>query len=255
MLRHEGKPCPSIKRFLVTGCARSGTKYMSVVMRRVGLDVPHERMGRDGISSWMLTVDAPEVPVGDSRGGHTFQQTVHIVRNPMRVIESLSIISEPPWNFRGWDFICQHTSCSSRDPLLIRGAVYWLEWNEMAQRRAHVTCRIDDWPSLVRTLTDELQIPTVHNSANIPCDLNTRSFGRLYHRIEELLVQINLQHILNWAKPFFRIFAHAEPVSLNALYGQCPELAERVVAKAEEYGYSCKELREPFLRALPCQFY
>ena len=37
---------------LVTGTGRSGTHYTAVVMQKLGLDIPHEAVGKDGASSW-----------------------------------------------------------------------------------------------------------------------------------------------------------------------------------------------------------
>ena len=39
---------------LITGCARSGTTYISKVLLQGGFEVGHERMMSDGVSSWYL---------------------------------------------------------------------------------------------------------------------------------------------------------------------------------------------------------
>ena len=38
------------KFLLVTGCARSGTRYTALLFSECGLDIQHEKMGKDGIS-------------------------------------------------------------------------------------------------------------------------------------------------------------------------------------------------------------
>ena len=40
-------------RLLVTGSERSGTHYMWAMLQRLGLDVHHEGVGKDGAVSWL----------------------------------------------------------------------------------------------------------------------------------------------------------------------------------------------------------
>jgi hypothetical protein len=47
---------------LIVGHPRCGTGYAADLCGQLGLDVGHEKLGRDGISSWMFAVDAEDNP-------------------------------------------------------------------------------------------------------------------------------------------------------------------------------------------------
>ncbi|MFD1038933.1 hypothetical protein ACFQ3N_11100 [Virgibacillus byunsanensis] len=78
------------KKFLIIGHPRSGTGFMSALMKRHGYDVGHERLGMDGISSWMFAVNERQV-FGDSklrRGDFEFDFIVMNIRHPLHMISS-----------------------------------------------------------------------------------------------------------------------------------------------------------------------
>ena len=77
------------KDILVTGHPRSGTGYMSALMISLGMHVRHERMGKHGTSSWVCAPPKPGmVPYGCSRGDIHFNNLIHVVRHPLKVIAS-----------------------------------------------------------------------------------------------------------------------------------------------------------------------
>ena len=45
------------KRCVIIGTGRSGTAYTSKLLRECGIDVGHEALGKDGVSSWYLTTE------------------------------------------------------------------------------------------------------------------------------------------------------------------------------------------------------
>lgn len=126
------------KRLLITGCGRSGTKYVTHLLRRLGLDVPHERMGADGIASWAMAVDADAVVWGVSPRDYDFEHVFHQVRDPREVIASATTFKP-----RSWDFICAHTPVPADDPVVLRAAKYWYYWNLEAEKIAGWRYRID----------------------------------------------------------------------------------------------------------------
>ena len=75
-------------RLLITGCGRSGTRYTSFALQRLGLDVPHERLGRDGISSWTMAITTEKRPFGPPSSQVSFEQVFHQVRDPIAAIAS-----------------------------------------------------------------------------------------------------------------------------------------------------------------------
>ncbi len=81
---------------VVLGLPRGGTKFMAQALAEFGLDVGHERMGTDGISSWMFAVDDVDLPFGadlyarNSRFVHA-DQTIAVVRSPDEAVFSLQL--------------------------------------------------------------------------------------------------------------------------------------------------------------------
>ena len=74
--------------FVVTGHARSGTKYMSKLLQAYGYDVGHEVVGKDGISSWCWGAPPGPVPYGQEKGEHKYGFLIQVVREPWAVISS-----------------------------------------------------------------------------------------------------------------------------------------------------------------------
>lgn len=124
---------------LITGCGRSGTKYMASLLSAAGLHVGHETMGRDGIASWLLA--AMPAPPGWGPPGECFhfQTVLHQVRQPLAVIASMQTAQ-----LASWRYICEHIPCSLEDPLLFRCATYWREWNLKAESIATWRYRLED---------------------------------------------------------------------------------------------------------------
>lgn len=157
-------------RFAVTGTGRCGTGYMSLVLRRNGVNCGHEnwwtadrkriRAGLDGDSSWMAL---PAVESGDWSG-----PVVHITRHPVAVVRSFVGLGFP-----------DHVSLPYVPELVgmpqPRLAVeHWVRWNERCAAVADLSIRIEDaldrldevGKVVQRTLSVEraAQVPTRHNS-------------------------------------------------------------------------------------------
>lgn len=82
------------KKILVTGHPRSGTGYMSVLLQKYGLDVGHEVMGRDGISSWTFAnLNATKIPRWTKDDAvpsdYDFIHRIHVLRNPVDCVSSI----------------------------------------------------------------------------------------------------------------------------------------------------------------------
>jgi hypothetical protein len=81
---------PGPFRIRAIGHPRCGSSYLAEVLKQLGLDVEHERLGRDGLVSWIHTVDDLEPPFGAPRiNGSAFQNTIAFVRNPLKAIPSI----------------------------------------------------------------------------------------------------------------------------------------------------------------------
>lgn len=224
---------PFSTRVLITGCGRSGTKYASFALQRLGLEVPHEQLGRDGISSWTMAVAAESRPYGPPSSGVSFQHIFHQVREPLATIASCMTL-----NSESWDFICRHVECPPFAPALIMAATYWLLWNKKAEEIATWRYRIEDFHNgAAREICKRMSVSFDRDAINsIPCNFNTRRQGRAVHIFEELFrrggfnVPVRLRATV--AKP-----VHREDVTWESLEKADPVLCARIRAKATEYGY------------------
>lgn len=81
-------------KFVITGHPRSGTGYAAALCRANGLDVGHERLRPDGISSWMWAAGRVDVPWGDPPGaegpGWQDAHCVYLVREPVELVASVA---------------------------------------------------------------------------------------------------------------------------------------------------------------------
>ncbi|NEV65331.1 glycosyltransferase family 25 protein [Thiorhodococcus minor] len=82
------------RTLLITGHPRCGTGYASALCRQMGLDVGHEKAGRDGISSWMFAVEDKNNPwaldlVSSSRLRLAWKYLIMPVRDLGKAAESV----------------------------------------------------------------------------------------------------------------------------------------------------------------------
>lgn len=96
------------RRVLVVGHPRSGTKYTAHLLQKCGLDVHHERLGADGMVSWMAATDLNErPPFGDrtTRRDASWQTCILVVRHPLNVLASA--VHTENTNAKSWAFRLQ----------------------------------------------------------------------------------------------------------------------------------------------------
>jgi hypothetical protein len=80
---------------LITGHPRSGTGYMAALAQACGLDIQHEAIGADGISSWMMAPPVWRVPFHRTfqhrgRNWYRFNKVIEVVRDPLATIASVA---------------------------------------------------------------------------------------------------------------------------------------------------------------------
>jgi hypothetical protein len=223
----------SNNKILFTGCGRSGTKYISVLMRAMGLDIRHEAMGQDGISSWYMAVDSKEVPIGPTASEYDFEHVIQVVRHPLLAIKSITAFTD-----EAWAFICQHTPCNEQDPILFRSAKYWYYWNQLAAQKAVCQVKIEDQQQIITTIEQTLGIEVEQQVlAQLPSNINTRRSGRTYHRIEELLIRLKLFDWLNKISVYFGIKKADQRLTWSQLTAMDSQLSEQIQQAAIRYGY------------------
>ena len=147
---------------MVTGCGRSGTKYLSKIFRLAGYDIAHEKLGRDGIVSASLVPDTNKVPWGPSFREVPEMPIVHQVREPLATIASTTT-GHP----KSWLFMQKHTSMKQDDSTLLKAMKFWYEWNLMAEEKACFTYRIEDIEEVFPRLLATGGFPTTNYDKDI----------------------------------------------------------------------------------------
>jgi hypothetical protein len=111
----------------------------------MGLDVGHERPGKDGISSFQYAVDTDRVPfhsVDQNRGRkwYDFDRIIHVVRNPAHVIASAAFTDMNgaiEWQAKFVDVDLKANP--------VRQAVQtWIGWNRLIEEYTMERVRVED---------------------------------------------------------------------------------------------------------------
>lgn len=82
------------RKLIIIGHPRTGTAYTGELLKSFGLDIGHEKMGKDGIVSWMFNVYDLHNPFyknnyAKSRFFSTFDHVILCVRDPYTAIPSI----------------------------------------------------------------------------------------------------------------------------------------------------------------------
>ncbi len=158
--------------FLVTGSGRSGTKYISTVLRVCGLGVGHEHLGVDGIVSGFYCFESDHYPGAHVSPRPKFDLILHQVRDPLKAIGSITTGRSRKWASQ---FVDVEKSASS----LRWSCYYWLAFNLEAERQALFTYRIEDLEDIWEKLQDALSFDTPYSVvSDVPKNINTRSHRR-----------------------------------------------------------------------------
>lgn len=220
------------KKLLVTGCGRCGSKYMSVLLRAIGLDVKHEQLGEDGIVSWYMAVDTDKVPLGPSSEDCQFDHTLQLVREPLAAIKSICDFSD-----EAWQFICRHIPCDMSEPVLLRAAKYWHYWNLKAEEKAQALVRVEDQQQIITVFKNQLAINVPQQVLEeLPQSVNSRRISRTYHRLEELLIRLKLYALLPRLADWFGV-KPTRQLRWQDLTQLDPDLTQKIKNQAKKYGY------------------
>jgi hypothetical protein len=124
-----------MKKIMVVGCGRSGTLYMSKVFGLMGLDVAHEKLGQDGISSWLHSFGARQKRLIQRDINPDPRYMLHLVRNPVGVINSMVRVSQSKARYALGYFkdLCPDGAGNSVGYEL--AMKYWTFWNRMTEIR------------------------------------------------------------------------------------------------------------------------
>ncbi len=224
------------KKLMITGCGRSGTRYITFLLRRLGLDVGHETVKEHGIASWCTAVDAEQTPWGISAQKYNFEQIFHQIRHPLMVIPSTCSFKE-----NSWQYICDHIPVSMDEPIMLRSAKYWYYWNLEAEKICEWSYRIEDVANVFDEFCERLNIPTDRLALeSTPDDINTRRRGQLIHLYDELMEHLFLNPSNRFRKKLERSPTNKSNrvLTWDTLKSLDYQIYLKVKKKAREYGYN-----------------
>lgn len=132
---------------LVAAHPRSGTQYMTGILRQMGLRIGHEYVEKDGAVSWFHILHKEE---------RKFQHIFHQVRHPLDCISSSMELGD---DF--FDYIGKFTFVPEREeaPKLVRCAYSWLGWNQILSGMSEWQFQAEDIRKIAPELVKRLGLP------------------------------------------------------------------------------------------------
>ncbi|MES2204462.1 MAG: glycosyltransferase family 25 protein [Pseudomonadota bacterium] len=139
------------KELLCLSHPRCGSGYASFLLKQLGLDVGHEDMGINGVSSWMLAAEDTDYPWGDigneKKSGsihrYYFANTIHVIRDPISAIPSIILENQHSRNNDSYLFRRKHLmkllniqlpANVSNDNAIELAVIMYLAWNKIIDK-------------------------------------------------------------------------------------------------------------------------
>lgn len=192
---------PTYKFLLITGCARSGTTYITEVLRHCGLDVLHERDGNDGIVSWLMAARDFSTPYGPAYYNFRFKHIFHQVRDPLKSMSSFTTESE-----RAWNFVMKHTpQIKPTDSMIAKCAKYWYYWNKRAEAKAEWTYRVEDIQDVFEEMGNRLGLylnPEAIHKVDTNVNHRTRDVNYTWEEVKANLAPEMYQKLIDLARRY-----------------------------------------------------
>lgn len=163
------------KKLLIIGCGRSGTKYTSTILSALGADMPHEKIGRDGMVSWKEAIQ-PKWKLKLQ-----YLNVYHQVRYPLDVINSCQTFQK-----ESWKLIENYIPVDKEDQLIVKCMKYWYYWNLLSERKAQQTFQIEKIIDLLTEVSKSLDIKSEEFKKFDNKKINTRSKSYHPHTWEDL---------------------------------------------------------------------
>lgn len=147
-----------MSKILITGCPRSGTRYLSNVFNRVGLDVGHECVRFNGCSSGFYVGDFPTYPVGHKEPVSSINwfYVIHIIRDPQKAVPSLARLLTDVAAVRRW--YKQFGLITDSVDQSAMNVWYWSHKNVIKNIKPDITVNIDWFPEYWPEISHKLNI-------------------------------------------------------------------------------------------------
>lgn len=149
---------------IITGVSRSGTGYITAIFRQMGLDVRHEKYGRDGISSFHI---APYLQF------HHKATLLFQTREPLQTISSIQTLRP-----RTWNGIQHFIPYYSKGNLTKRCMQFWYYWSIMIDGLPVYRYQVEEIGQYWDEICHIINIPNVE-LPDVPTDTNTREHTQL----------------------------------------------------------------------------
>lgn len=161
-----------LPKVIVTGCPRSGTMYVSALLRKLGVRVGHEAFcaGEQGMVAWWWPIHGAHsrwMPSPSWDINTTPQVRLHQVRHPLKVINSMGHITT-------WDRIGKYIDVGTNRNTGRRRMLMALNWNKLCEQFVGPDShryRIEQLPDIF----DEF-------CSWVGCEPNRGAFARVQHR-------------------------------------------------------------------------
>lgn len=154
----------------ITGTARSGTKYTTLLLHKHKVHIGHERINSGGIVSWF------HAPVLDP----STITILHQVRHPLKSMASFGTLTEDSWRYIFWylphiDFL---------DDPIVQYMQYWLDWNKIAAQKSVMTYRVEAIEEVLNDICRHAEVMPKHEMlGKVARTVNSRQEHTAYRRL------------------------------------------------------------------------
>jgi hypothetical protein len=236
-----------IRRALfVTGCARSGTLYVAKALRELGLRVGHEYVDVDGTVSHIFASGSIEYPVvtnkwpegrcihvGEHPSQFVFERTYHLMRHPLKVIDSLRWTGVSSSSLRAAGM-----HVPPGDAKLTRAVRYWYGWNKLCEKLTDQRVRIEDIDADPALLCAMAQVMMPRDGWKPATPTDTHHARRWWNSTMLLAKPERGSKTRIPSADRRRLVQAAPPTTWEEVAQADPEYCAKVRALAEGYGYT-----------------
>jgi hypothetical protein len=171
------------KKYVILGCPRSGTGYASMLFKHNNIQIGHEALGKDGISSWCLFPGLPDSKLYGPSFNEVISELnintiefIHLHRHPLDVISSLETISNV-----SWDYINKCLKLPLELDKITRSIDFWVNWNLSLENITSNSVSIQNLPLSYKLnpYPNKKHNSRPHKTLNINNLKNSKSFPKL----------------------------------------------------------------------------
>ena len=182
-LKQKNKP-KERKSILVVGHPRTGTSYVAKLLQSWGLDVQHEKMGKDGTVDWSLVTGHKSLWQDISIKDYQWDIIIYCVRDPKKSIPSIAYTEEASLSFRK-----TFNSRIGNSNLISSAISSILEWDKMiTSLNPNIVFRIEDGHKKLFDYLENRGLSIKWNNSII----NKKYNSRPHNNLETLLLESDL---------------------------------------------------------------